>query len=72
MMKNRSDRFLFRLLAALHETRRRQAALEIDRCAHLIDEAAVYEARRRNNLQATSSGSVVTRAEIPGSMKHAG
>ena len=40
---------LRRLLAALHESRRRQAEREINRHAHLFDTAAAYEARRADN-----------------------
>jgi hypothetical protein len=36
-----------RLLAALHHSRQLQAARELDRHRHLIEEARAYEARNR-------------------------
>jgi hypothetical protein len=43
--------FLRRLLAAMHESRQRQAALVIKRHAHLIDRAGDQKARRAENIQ---------------------
>ena len=52
--------FFLRILAALEESRRRHAALEIKRHAHLIREAAAYEAGRTDDRR--------TAAEHPAGM----
>ena len=46
--------FLFRLLAALEKHRRRQAEVVINRYAHLIEWAAVRNARRADSPQPTA------------------
>lgn len=55
--------FFLRLLAALDEGRHRQAALLIKSHAHMVNEAAAYEARRSDDLQSA--------AEFPAQFKAA-
>jgi hypothetical protein len=52
--------FFLRMLAALEKSRQRHAALEIKRHAHLIREAAAYEADRTDDRR--------TAAELPAGM----